>query len=538
MDRDPASNSLLNSSVIKLKGKSNYNEWKFVISLLIKNEKYGKKTKQGQIDSALELRLQTIIALHVSEPVLGNISHCTSHDEMLDTLDNLYGNREHDLNQLYTNFQNYKYLNDLSAHENVNKLQSFKVNIEKLGDQISETAFKTKILNILPKRFSSFVSACNLQPKISLEQLMQGLAAEDGRLTHIRNEKLDSKLTNSSTLTEACYICSKTGHQAKNCYSRTKVSNESCMATANSKHDRESSKKPNEKKDDPCRYCKEVGHFVNNCPDLEKRKNATCHNCKDKGHYAKNCPKKNFSTAQNSSSSSFIACMNVNLSNASNIIRESWILDNACTAHVSNDASNFTTLTAAESGLVVGNGEIVNVEKQGSIYASHNGVNLVFKDVLFNKNSPANLISFVALLRNGWRVVEYEITRIVLCKDSFQITATLDDNNLWIVPIEIIRKPEKVSNLNYACLSLNEWHRKFAHQNLDYIRDLLKQNRIQYQEVRKDFKCVNCLTGKAVRQPFAVSTFKANEVGELTHSDLLTAPKSYSNHCIILSNAI
>lgn len=55
--------------------------------------------------------------------------------------------------------------------------------IHKLGDIISETAFKARILNMLPKFFDSLVAACNLGANLPLKELMDGLAGEDACLS-------------------------------------------------------------------------------------------------------------------------------------------------------------------------------------------------------------------------------------------------------------------------------------------------------------------------------------------------------------------
>lgn len=44
---------------------------------------------------------------------------------MLKILEKLYENKEYDLNQLHSDYQNYKYNNDINAQENINLLVSF-----------------------------------------------------------------------------------------------------------------------------------------------------------------------------------------------------------------------------------------------------------------------------------------------------------------------------------------------------------------------------------------------------------------------------
>ncbi|KAL6953390.1 hypothetical protein U1Q18_051524 [Sarracenia purpurea var. burkii] len=72
--------------------------------------------------------------------------------------------------------------------------ESIQQKIANLGDRISDTAFKTRLLSVLPKRFSPFVSASNLMKKIDLRDLLSALTSEDIRL----NKNFKRKRTRNS----------------------------------------------------------------------------------------------------------------------------------------------------------------------------------------------------------------------------------------------------------------------------------------------------------------------------------------------------
>lgn len=509
-----------------------------MVNLLIRNERFGKKQKS--IDDQVELRIQTLIAMHLTEHVLRTITHCTTSKEMLDTLENLYGSREHDLNQLYSDYQNYRYDNGISALENVNRLEALQSKIHKLGDSISETAFKAKILNILPKRFESLVAACNLDTNLSLKDLRNGLAAEDARLTRnheIRRERADSSHTKPSSHSahstkegsiNACFICHKAGHKAQNC-----IKNSRNVSSKSENH--VSTNQTPAQKEEPCRYCKEPGHRLENCPELERRKNNQCRRCGEKGHYGKNC--------KNKSDTSFTACIgyfNANIMDSAkraNINRDSWILDGACTAHVSNDLSKFENIEDVEEKLTVGNNQVVDIKKVGNVKAKCNGSNLEFKHVLYNANSPVNLISMIRLLRNNWKVEVFTANEIVLKNQNHVIDAKLNEQDLWSVQsMEIIEpnssnrcksnsnvnKLEKTET-NSAFLTLYDWHRNFAHTNLKQTEEILRRNNISYSKTN-DLTCTACSKGKAIRLPFSHSDSQTKSVGDLVHTDLLISP--------------
>lgn len=514
MTEQNSQNSLIPlNSIVKLKGKSNYTEWSFLMNLLIRKEKFGSTKKV--INENLELRLQTLIATSVSEHVLTSITHCTSYNEMLLKLEALYGKRTDDLQQLYSEYHNFKYDNNLTALENVNRLEALKFKIEKLGDVISEAAFKATILNILPKRFSGIISGCHLKPDLTLAQLIDGLDSEDLRLTRLRNVISERNPKNTMTSGAVCLV-NKPGNQVKNSHTTNKSAS-------------------NEKNGLFCRYCKAVGqHTIDKCPELEKRKNSKCFKCGAKGHYSKNCTADKVDTDKTDKTSAFVACINHSslddlhsaFSSTTETLKRvkidpnTWVMDCACTAHVCNNRSNFQSLMETSTGLTIGDNQVINVKEIGTVRAKCASSLLEFQNVLFNPSSPANLISVIKLLQNGWEIKEFTLTEIVLSKNNqHEIRAPLDSKtNLWIAhSIEIV-PPE-----NIALLSLHDWHRSFAHQNIKHTKKILKQYQIQYTNTNVS-NCMPCLKGKAIRPPFRESGTKSKAVGDLVHSDLLTAP--------------
>lgn len=83
---------------------------------------------------------------------------------------------------------------------------------------------------------------------------------------------------------------------------------------------------------------------------------------------------------------------------------------------------------------------------------------------------------------------------------------------------------QKCENSEIACLSLDVWHERFVHQNLQYTKNILKRFDIKLENLPKDFKCEKCVKGKIARLLFSNFKNVASEVGDLTHADLMTSP--------------
>lgn len=100
----------------------------------------------------------------------------------------------------------------------------------------------------------------------------------------------------------------------------------------------------------------------------------------------------------------------------------------------------FDSLDSVAAKILVGNNDKVPENVVGLINAIYNKFNLNFFDVIYNPNSPANLISTSKLLKMDCVVREFTLDKIVLFKTCFQIEAIWDKNDLWIILIEVLRR--------------------------------------------------------------------------------------------------
>lgn len=180
----------------------------------------------------------------------------------------LYSLKKDDLDKFQMEFQIFKYDNSLSFLENESKLDTLYKQIRKLDETgISDSTYRTRLLSILPLRFSNLISASNLVKELELTDLIEAIASEDNKLQRCFEEKKVSTNSNSKSLAlvfAVYFKCDYPGHKAKDCWSKLKSENVASSNDPSSSNLSETN----------CNYCKEKVHMVKAYPELKKRRNA------------------------------------------------------------------------------------------------------------------------------------------------------------------------------------------------------------------------------------------------------------------------
>lgn len=65
---------------------------------------------------------------------------------------------------------------------------------------------------------------------------------------------------------------------------------------------------------------------------------------------------------------------------------------------------------------------------------------------------------------------------------------------------------------------LHIWHQRLAHQNMQYVKDILKKNNVSFHELDSK-KCESCLKGKIHRLPYPASENVSKRTCEIIHAD-------------------
>ena len=80
--------------------------------------------------------------------------------------------------------------------------------------------------------------------------------------------------------------------------------------------------------------------------------------------------------------------------------------------------------------------------------------------------------------------------------------------------------------------SLEDWHIRMGHLNIQSLRQAIKTGSIQginIEGIDEDFECSVCLQGKMCRAPFPKAFKRITKVGDLIHSDVC-GPMRVASH--------
>lgn len=86
-----------------------------------------------------------------------------------------------------------------------------------------------------------------------------------------------------------------------------------------------------------------------------------------------------------------------------------WMLDNACTSHMTNDRNNFTTFCASNKNVQVVKGEFMKTEGMEIVKATSieegKKVNITFHEEFYVPNILYNLLSICKIRKGGFRTI-------------------------------------------------------------------------------------------------------------------------------------
>lgn len=108
-------------------------------------------------------------------------------------------------------------------------------------------------------------------------------------------------------------------------------------------------------------------------------------------------------------------------------------------------------------------------------------------------------------------------------KDGTTVAVGVRRHKLCEMQFEISQSEDEEVEVNLAVKdSLQSWHEKLGHQNVNHVKQFLKAQQIEIKG-REDFFCEGCVFGKSHRLPFPKrkkEDYKSQAQCELIHADL------------------
>lgn len=483
---------------LKLKGKDNWNVWKFQITIILRSKNVfevvtgksakpiwvsGNEQERQRHEAKLQewvrkdSKAQETIVMGMQEGPMGHIITCESSEEMWDKLLSVYEQKsEVSLHLIQQRFFNLKYESE-GISKYMSKIEEIKTQLKQMGEEISENMLMTKILMSLPDSYKHFISAWESVPlrDRNLNDLTSRLLIEEQRINVVEDsqEALVAKNFTNERRQVKCYMCNKYGHMKKDCFYN----------------------KTSKKETQVCHYCKKPGHFINKC-----RFKAA----KDKEENSK---------AEALVSSALIS---------ENISRSDWYLDSGASEHMccnKNQVSNFEELKVPKL-IKIGNG--TNIKATGKGIVKVNSIvdkqirPMELKDVLYVPDLTFNLLSVSSTLDKGYRFVSDKEKGEFINKKGQTCARATRDGKLYKMNFQTC------GYANAAVVqkkSLKVWHEKLAHQNIRQVKRMLNKNNIKYDET-EEFTCEPCIKGKQHRLPFGTSSSKTSKTCEIIHADV------------------
>lgn len=181
-----------------------------------------------------------------------------------------------------------------------------------------------------------------------------------------------------------------------------------------------------------------------------------------------------------------------------------FLLDSACTTHISPDRSDFMTLHPIADRTVTGvGGSSINALDIGTIkLIVAKGSHILLENVLFIPASTVRLISIGCITESLQCSVTFDATTVTLKTRSGSLFAT--GTRLSTRKLYSLNCSQLSAEHAFVTADLDTWHRRMGHASNQSILDLATKQLAQGMLInlsRSPPKCDSCIRGKQGRTP-------------------------------------
>lgn len=545
----------------KLEGSSNWTDWNFEVnSLFVLNDCAGifdnsivepKAPAEGANEKTIRdynqalkayekanAKAAVIIRTNVSANVLNLIrmhgnSALAIWNELLSNFEKVSSVK---LDTLLQKFFTFRIEKDENVMQSLARLRTLWVDLQREQElsgegKLPQNLLAPRILSILPdEEYLEFKSQWDSAPKSekSPEKLIEQI--------NMRLQRRNQELRNDSTIT----FVANANHGAKHGGKKWKKGGKRLQDS-------------NQPQPLPTNNAKTMNRFSKTGGGV-KVFNGICFRCNKPGHIGKFCPVfPDMPTTASGKTETFFAntqC-SVFVCQEDDCDRNVWIKDDGATAHITNSAEYFKTYRHfdKQAEITVGNKQTIPAYGCGDIDMCATVGNIqksiVLTDVLYAPEIGKNLLSASKVMKRG--ISNFGDSDDMICRffrkktpDNILLEAPCTSNGLFelrATPIKPQRGSAAVAyfvnnEMTTPCpetaltmtskLPLSLWHRRLGHQGVQYVKQYLRQNGIDFIDDRPF--CEACVYGKQSRRTFKPKRFKTERSGEIIHADLLASP--------------
>lgn len=495
-------------------GNVNFISWRFKLNLALKYKDLydivtgAKPRPAGAVSEAnvsawlkKDVEAQTLIGLNVNSKIANKIANCRTAKDMIDKLTSLYGTKtDVTLETSRIKFFTFVYDENKSAVENCLEILELAEEVSTEKDPMRESWIMTRIMSVLPPKLAHFRTSWDnvTGATKNVDTLIERLRLEDERLRETttnaegstnnalmarRDRQGQSSTSKQNKSSLECYKCGKKGHMLKQCKGKA------CQKYLD--------------------YCK---------------KKYSCNICKKKGHFAKECTSQEETNKSTNGIPRKQAFLTTALSTVDNDISKdratSWYQDCGASQHMTSHREWFVQLVELDEPIpiVIGDATRLDGVAVGNIemeaFDGQKWYPVVLEDVIYVPNLNFNLFSVSQMLDKGHVQKANGKESIFYSLDGRKIVAMAKrKGNLYKM---ILRREEETSLM---VQSIKVWHERLAHQNVKYVRDILKRKEIKYIDDWNDYVCTGCAYGKQHRSSHPTNPKTAQQPLDLVHVD-------------------
>lgn len=484
------------SNLTKLDGQ-NFVMWKFGVSFLLQSrglteyidgtsEEPDKTTKLTEwVKWKKEMSRTAVILLgSVEQSLHVNLINCTTPKEMWEKLSKLYGDTSEDAKQLaWQQYYEFHIKDGQSITTQIEVFESICKKLENSGEKLSEASVMTKLLNSLPRRFSTFSMAWECTPLADRKK--------DNLTARILKEEKRLNETDASMNALALQI-----------------------NTLNVKK-RDGKGKEKKKK---------------NIEELKK--NTKCNFCHIKGHWYRECPKRKAkkSTEEKNGEksddvSTYICDVSLFYSSTSESDADVWIADSGASMHMTSRRDLFSEFFEdSEFGFVkVADNKVLPTAGIGTVEIQVVLNGKVFdrrlSKVLYVPGLKRNLFSVGAATEKNFSFHCFKDHCEVRDKEGILSAVGVRNGKLFHMNFLV-----KTVECNVATShSLKLWHERFSHISVQRIKNTSRVSAVRGLEINDttNFLCESCIMANQTCKPhFSSKQEKAFKPGEMIYSDV------------------
>ena len=478
---------------------SNFQLWKFSVTILLKAEKLmavvdgteeeptDKTSTQWKTWDTNNSKAQVVLLSTLTQNQIQHLINCENAAQMWARLVAIHEQKtEISKELLWQKFYEYKMHENENIAQHISNIELLVRQLKDVKEEISQSAICSKAISSLPSRYNVFRTAWD---SVSMEQqTFENLAA--------RLLKEETRMTSDDSEVNRLAL------QVKALQSKLEANNRI-------------SKKPDIKdlkRNSSCNYCKRKGHWSREC----RKRIADMKSKYKQGH-----------STDAATDSAYVCDFSLHLS-ISEVGKTEWICDSGASMHMTGEKHMFLKLEPLSEPIYVriANDKLIPAAGKGLIeikaFVEDQWEDRTLNNVLYIPELSHSLFSVGVMTDKNFTFHSFKnVCEFRNSTGKLSCVGTRKDN-LWVMKFKMKPAPEPTSSCNLATkCTLKLWHDRLGHVNCNTIKQTVGLVKNLNLDDTKDFICETCQYGKQTRKPHKTLTRERTEKpGEMIHTDV------------------